>query len=79
MRGRSSSDMTSMWILFGSGYYSAQTRSPQRCLSPCAINVVWWDGECNRLNWSLLESLEKMAIIRNYENYLISERVLRSS
>jgi hypothetical protein len=54
----------------------AQTRSPQRCLFSSAINVVWWDGECDRLNDAKLVAFrEKNGTSYNYENYLILERV----
>jgi hypothetical protein len=42
---------------------------------------VWWDGECDRLNDAKLvafREFRKNGTSYNNENYLISERVLRS-
>jgi hypothetical protein len=55
---------------------AAQTKSPQTCLSSSAINSVWWDGDCNRLNDAELVAFReftKNGTSYNHENYLILE------
>jgi hypothetical protein len=43
---------------------------------------VWWDGKCDRLNDAKLAAFREFrgnGTSHNYENYLISERILRST
>jgi hypothetical protein len=66
--------------IFRESAMAAQARSPQRCLSSSAINAVWWNGECDRLNDDKLVAFREFRKngTSNYENYLIFERVLKS-
>jgi hypothetical protein len=60
---------------------AATTRSPRRILTSSTINTVWWDGECDRLNDAKLVAFREFrrnGTSHNYENYLVSERILRS-